>query len=63
MTPKDLGVNLSSTLKTFLTMQTIRDSVARPNHPDGVDPGVIIDDGSFGESSEEIEVKKPGPKK
>jgi hypothetical protein len=52
-------------------MQTIRDSIGDPNadsacsiHPGGVDPNVIIaDDESFGESSEEIEVKKPTPKK
>jgi hypothetical protein len=52
-------------------MQTKRDSIDCSNadspcsiHPSEVDPNVIIeDDGSFGESSEEIEVKKPTPKK
>jgi hypothetical protein len=51
-------------------MRTIKDSVDRsndgshcPNHPDGVDPGVVIADETFGESSEESEVKKPDPKK
>jgi hypothetical protein len=71
MSPKQLGVEMSSSLRTFLTMQTIRDSIGDPNadsacsiHPGGVDPNVIIaDDESFGESSEEIEVKKPTPKK
>jgi hypothetical protein len=71
MSPKQLGVEMSSSLKTFLTMQTKRDSIDFSNadspcsiHPSEVDPNVIIeDDGSFGESSEEIEFKKPTPKK